>query len=217
LSLEEERRQALLRKLKEDLGRSRAKGAESPGPRLSEPVAIGLPSATLSLQGGAEGEAVGRAVAAGLMRDQLIASIRGSAQSLLQEVANEPDMERIRKLGHGWRPGPGDFGAAFAEGADEAAARYPLLWGETPLPLPGKGQTSLIVTAATPEMLLANPVLLSAFPGSYREVLPRMVPGNVWIRWKFVRPGATSGMAYDGLVWLGDRFRWIPKPWRLFS
>jgi hypothetical protein len=22
-------------------------------------------------------------------------------------------------------------------------------------------------------------------------------------------------MAYDGLVWLDDRFAWFPKPWRL--
>ena len=216
MSSESARREALLRKLKEDLDKARHSPSAAPAsPRLSEPVAVGLPAATLAIQGGT-GSAVGAAVSAGLLQDQYVASIRARAQALLQGVADDPSRERVLSLAEEWRPAPPDFAAAFSDGASEAEASYAGVWTETPLPLPGPGQTGLIVTAGTPEMLLASPVLRSAFPGSYAEVLPRMVPGHIWIRWKFVRPGATSGMAYDGLVWLGDRFRWFPKPWRLF-
>ena len=47
--------------------------------------------------------------------------------------------------------------------------------------------------------------------------LPLLDPHRVWARWKFVRPGEPSGMAYDGLVWVDDHWAWFPKPYRVLA
>jgi hypothetical protein len=33
------------------------------------------------------------------------------------------------------------------------------------------------------------------------------------VRWKFVKPGETIGMAYDGLVFVNGHWAWFPKAW----
>ena len=42
--------------------------------------------------------------------------------------------------------------------------------------------------------------MLAEFPGGYKAVLPHLKPGNAIVRFKFVKPGETHGMAFDGLI-----------------
>ena len=42
----------------------------------------------------------------------------------------------------------------------------------------------------------------------------KLKPGVVLYRWKFVKPGSTIGMAYDGLAHVNGHWVFIPKPWR---
>ena len=37
------------------------------------------------------------------------------------------------------------------------------------------------------------------------------------VRFKFVKQGETTGMAFDGLIYVNDRWVIMPKPWRVLK
>ena len=55
---------------------------------------------------------------------------------------------------------------------------------------------------------------LNEFPGGYKKVIQYMKPGIPIVRFKFVKKGETSGLAFDGLVYVDGRWTLLPKPWR---
>ncbi len=80
---------------------------------------------------------------------------------------------------------------------------------------PNQGQTELlVVTATTTELINRDPVI-GKFPGGYNELLPYLNRGIPIVRFKFVEPGETLGMAFDGLYKVSDRWVLIPKAWRV--
>ena len=101
----------------------------------------------------------------------------------------------------------------FAEPLVEPARAYfASLWAQ-PVAITAKPeQSALLLYSTLSETLHESPL----FPGGYKQ-LTDVVPGRIWLAWKYVRPGETMGMAYDGLVWLDDRFAWFPKAWRLLK
>lgn len=115
------------------------------------------------------------------------------------------------------QPRPEDYALAFdASIADDVRLAYEPLWASDQLdPRPKAGQTDIRIWAATSDDLKAWNANARAFPGGYQEVGQHLVPGRIWLRWKFVVPGETLGMAFDGLVWMDDHWAWFPKPWRV--
>ena len=79
---------------------------------------------------------------------------------------------------------------------------------------PKPGQTNLIVVFATTDQLIDGGPALAAFPGGYKDVLTHMKRGVPIVRFKFVKPGESLGMAFDGLVHVNGRWVLMPKPWR---
>ncbi|MDU8926852.1 hypothetical protein RXV86_05610 [Alisedimentitalea sp. MJ-SS2] len=79
---------------------------------------------------------------------------------------------------------------------------------------PKLGQTDLLMTYATTGALKQGAPELGEFPGGYKKVLPFIKADVPIVRFKFVKPGETLGMAYDGLVYVGGQWVWMPKPWR---
>src|SRR5437667_82451 len=79
---------------------------------------------------------------------------------------------------------------------------------------PSSEQTALLCYVAPAGMLAEENELSWYFPGGYRAIAPWLNPHRVWVRWKHVKPGETSGLAYDGLVWIDDHWTWFPKPYR---
>ena len=55
---------------------------------------------------------------------------------------------------------------------------------------------------------------LESFPGGYKKVLPYFRGDYPIVRFKFVKPGETSGFAFDGLLFVNGRWVLMPKPWR---
>ncbi|MEO0482746.1 MAG: hypothetical protein AAF138_03905, partial [Planctomycetota bacterium] len=55
---------------------------------------------------------------------------------------------------------------------------------------------------------------LADFPGGYKDVRGMMQGSYPIFRFKFVAPGERSGMAFDGLIYINDRYVLMPKPWR---
>ncbi|MBD3663129.1 hypothetical protein [Sulfitobacter aestuariivivens] len=79
---------------------------------------------------------------------------------------------------------------------------------------PKTGQTDLIVVYTTTRELFDRKPVLGKFPGGYKKVLQYFKLDVPIVRFKFVKPGETSGFAFDGLIYLDGRWVIMPKPWR---
>lgn len=55
----------------------------------------------------------------------------------------------------------------------------------------------------------------NGLPAGYRHVSDKIRPGLTIYSWRFVRPGAKFGMAYNGLYFVNGHWVIIPKPYRI--
>lgn len=116
------------------------------------------------------------------------------------------------------RPAKADYDAVFVpEAAAQLRAAYDPAWDAGGLVVKGKpDQTAVLVWSATSEQLKAwAPAARDRFPGGYQGVARHLRPGVTLYAFKFVRPGESLGMAYDGLVKVDGRWRIFPKPFRV--
>jgi cytochrome c556 len=79
---------------------------------------------------------------------------------------------------------------------------------------PKEGQTEVLFFSATPEDFKAASDAAKKFPGGYARIAEKLKPGVLWCGWKFVKPGETLGMAFDGLAFVNNHWVWVPKPFR---
>ncbi|MCC6622400.1 MAG: hypothetical protein IT385_14145 [Deltaproteobacteria bacterium] len=79
---------------------------------------------------------------------------------------------------------------------------------------PKEGQTEVVFHAATTEDFAKATDAAQKFPGGYGRVAAKLKPGITWYAWKYVKPGETLGMAFDGLTHVNGRWVWVPKPFR---
>jgi hypothetical protein len=110
-----------------------------------------------------------------------------------------------------WRPTAEDLSALVEkpEDATALAAYVEAIYGEIPA-----GQS-----AAKPgqsEVIVFGPGL-DELPGGYRAAISKFRPGTAIYGFKYVEPGQGSGMAYDGVCRVGERWVFIPKAWRAFQ
>lgn len=143
--------------------------------------------------------------------------VRRSAIDLLATFV-DPHQARDREItAEGLVPEAEDFDRIFLpEWADVARTAYGLTYPTAPTPTADLEQTQIILVTARPADLAERGPFSDRFPGAYRRLWDRFQPDSIWASWKYVRPGSPHGMLYDGLVWLDDRWVWVPKPWRLF-
>jgi hypothetical protein len=115
------------------------------------------------------------------------------------------------------RPRAEDYARVFhREIVDAARAAYEVLWRTPPqLDQLVSGELTLRVDAAPAGMLSEENELSNRFPGGYRALAPYLQPDRIWFVWRYLHPGETAGMRYDGVVRLDDRWVWFPKPYRV--
>lgn len=119
-----------------------------------------------------------------------------------------------RVLTMGFRPRPEDYAAVFrGDVASGLRSLYDQVWETRPAITRKAHQTVILTHACLAEGFFPGNVMMEAFPGGYRGLADHLVPGRVWVCWKFVAPGQPLGMAWDGLVHVGERWVWFPKPW----
>jgi len=108
------------------------------------------------------------------------------------------------------RPRAEDFAVAFAPAAAEVGRRaYPTVWRETPVFGPSEEQSRLHVgTFVSDDLRHAPP--------AWRPLAPALKRGRIWVSWAFAEP-AGRGTTFDGMLFLGDRFAWFPRPWRFLQ
>ena len=113
------------------------------------------------------------------------------------------------------RPADADYDAIFvAEAAAKAKKGYAELWASDDAVLkPRTGQTELLLWSATSADIKAwQGNAADHFPGGWRRVGASLKGGLTFYRFRFVKPGATSGMSYDGLVHVNGHWVWVPEP-----
>ena len=74
--------------------------------------------------------------------------------------------------------------------------------------------TEIYYVFATTAKLRSGDAVLDEFPGGYKDVAQYLLGDYPLSRFKFVRTGETSGLAFDGLIFVNNHWVIMPKPWR---
>jgi major membrane immunogen (membrane-anchored lipoprotein) len=116
------------------------------------------------------------------------------------------------------KPTDADYAAYFdASVVDQAKTGYKDLWENTPSFQPQEGQTELVLYQATTEEIKNLTGEGADFPGGYADVIDKIKPNQTIYRFKFVIPGETVGMSFDGLVYVNGHWVLFPKPWKAIN
>lgn len=120
-------------------------------------------------------------------------------------------------LSRNLRPTKADFDAVFdAAASARAQAVYGPAWDQGAMVVkPKPGQTAVLSWGASSEDLKAwRGAAAEHFAGGWKDAAAHLKPGLRFYSFKFVEPGQTLGMAFDGLVKVNGQWRIFPKPWR---
>ncbi|MEZ4463477.1 MAG: hypothetical protein R3F60_28240 [bacterium] len=114
------------------------------------------------------------------------------------------------------RPTKADYEAVYGkDAAEKLEATYGPAWEQGKLVIkPNDGQTELKLWSASAEELKAGTGNAGEFPGGYKKIADKLQAGVTIYRFKFVKPGESLGMAFDGLVHVNGHWVIMPKPWR---
>lgn len=140
----------------------------------------------------------------------------GSAKALLDPFV-QPNADHAA-LTKALQPTHDDYLAVFEP--DFAAvieeSHRPLWESPDMVVMPNEGQTEVLLFETTTDDIRAwTPEVKDHFPGGYESIHEKFQPGLTICRFKFVKPGETIGMAFDGLIYVNGRWVLIPKPWRV--
>lgn len=98
--------------------------------------------------------------------------------------------------------------------ADALVANYAQIYQPGLAIGPNPGQTEILLWGSSTDALRAGAPALADFPGGYKEVRGALQGSFPIFRFKFVEPGEPQGMAFDGLIYINERYVLMPKPWR---
>lgn len=145
---------------------------------------------------------------------------KDGAQSLLQEFLKTG--ADTKKLTMELRPTKEDYRAFYKDEATAARAEtyFEKMWSGGDASIgPKEGQTELKLASATTEQLKDPAADLPDFPGGLKTLASsdNLKPGLSIYAFKFVKPGESLGMAYEGLTHVNGNWRLFPKPWRFME
>lgn len=128
----------------------------------------------------------------------------------------KPDAD-LKALSAALKPDKADYEAVFtAEHAAKVEAAHAPLWAGNPALGPKEGQTELLLHAVpTSEIKTWTKNASDHLPGGYEGIKDTFKDGLTVYAFKFVKPGETLGMAFDGLVFVNGHWRLFPKPWKV--
>ena len=137
------------------------------------------------------------------------------AQAMLAEFL-KPGAD-VKALSLSLRPTKADYEAVFEKPfAARLEEMYDAPWKSGKIVIaakPGQTQVLLRKVASTDVRKWSNQAS-DVLPGGYQRIASDFKPGQTIYAFKFVKPGETLGMAYDGLVHVNGQWRIFPKAWR---
>ena len=138
------------------------------------------------------------------------------AKALLQEfVKPGADWAALSKP---LQPTTSDYATVFeAQTAAKVQAVYDPAWKAGQIVIkPNPGQTEVLLDGVpTAEVRAWTPKAANILPGGWAKMQGEIKEGLTIYRFKFVEPGKTIGMAYDGLIHVNGQWRVFPKAWRV--
>ena len=142
------------------------------------------------------------------------------AKALLAEFM-KPDADR-KKMTMELRPTKEDYRAFYANETMAAMAEtyYDKLWSSgDAVVAPKEGQTDLKLFSATTEDLSGSKGEAADFPRALVTLaeLDDLKPNLTIYAFKFVKPGESTGMAFEGLTHINGHWRLFPKPWKFLE
>ncbi len=129
-------------------------------------------------------------------------------------VLIDPDraLERLPFL-RSLQPSDADYEHVFVEAAvAQARAFYESMW-QAPLSPSWNPRHSVIrLHVAQPQDFAIEHPRAAAFPQGYRAISSLLVPSVPWACFELLEPGDSLGVSTDGVVLIGSRLRWFPRP-----
>lgn len=136
-----------------------------------------------------------------------LAAIAGNAMPVLAAL-----VDAGADVVMGLAPTAEDCQDAFVgQTAEHVFMAYDALFANPPLVKPGPDRTDLQVRACPAELLGAENAFSRGFAIGFHSLAPYLRPGRVWLAWKYCRPGASGGLALDGLVHVRGSWVWFPR------
>lgn len=139
--------------------------------------------------------------------------IEAGARALLMQFLPNSKADKAAAM-RSLRPTAADYRAIYKDPlAGRLEQEHRKIWDAGTV-LAGKlEQTELLLVVVRTDDLIDGKPALAEFPGGYKKVVGEMKRGLPIARFKFVKPGSDTGMAFDGLVHVNGRWVLIPKPW----
>jgi len=111
-------------------------------------------------------------------------------------------------------PRADDYDAVYDEASVEKIRTwYQHAWSTHKLTIQGtRDQTELQVFHMTTDDVKANADPAKQFPNGYQRLASALKPGVTIYGFRFVKPGETTGTAYDGLIFVNGHWAFFPKP-----
>ncbi|AXI46825.1 hypothetical protein C1J03_12800 [Sulfitobacter sp. SK012] len=135
------------------------------------------------------------------------------ARALLMKFY-EPGTDR-NALTQALLPTPEDIRFVYAEPLASALVKtYGESFGPGTTFGPKPDHNEVLMAYGTTRQLAERQAVLREFPGGYKDVLQYFRADVPIVRFKFVTKGETLGLAFDGLVFVNERWVIMPKPWR---
>lgn len=107
------------------------------------------------------------------------------------------------------RPLSTDYARVFSPAvAALARARYEARWNQVPAPATGEGRLRPTASALAGAIAVKGAAVLG-FPHGYDAVASRLAPDLLWLAGELEQ----GDIVIDGLVAIGGRWAWFPKPW----
>ena len=168
----------------------------------------------MTFHGSVSGQAVKKIAAPNASKTEFPATDAGAQKFLMRFLREGADHAM---LSNELKPKAKDY-SAFFRGISGSIARqvYESAWGSGQIVIrPKPGQTALLLYKAnTNDFSKSEHESHYRFPGGYKYIASKLQPNRTVYRFKFVRPGETYGMAYDGLTYVNGRWVIFPKPWK---
>ncbi|MFK7754700.1 MAG: hypothetical protein AB8B51_19415 [Sedimentitalea sp.] len=119
------------------------------------------------------------------------------------------------KLTAGMAPTAAEVAAVYSEPlASKLVQIYAGMYNSGATITPKPGQNSLLITHTNTGSLKSRDAVLRDFPGGYERIVEYIAGDYPIVRFKFVEEGKELGLAFDGLIFINNRWVLMFKPWR---
>lgn len=152
-------------------------------------------------------------------RENMLIQLRMLAETAPELIAKMANPDFIQTL----KPSRADIATLFDENLVDSCMQCVDSMYQQSVKIPNLSQQHEIDVVAAPAGLLRWSNMLSEkFPGGYRDIAGWMTPNRIWLTWTITSKvnkehNQLNTIRYDGLVWLDDKWVWLPKIFRYLT